>query len=75
MADIVVNQEERERLLSLLVGKQNLKGVKLWPIDELKHLKDSYKVLFKVVPEELFYMNMDSAKHQGSISNQSIKII
>lgn len=74
-ADLVVNEEERQKILDLLVGKQNLKNVKLWPIDELIHLKDSYKVLFKVVPEELFYMNMDSHKHKDSISNESIKII
>ncbi len=75
IADIVVKEEERERLLDLLVGKQNLKGVKLWPIDELKHLKDGYKVLFKVVPEELFYINIDSSKHQGSVLSESIRII
>ncbi len=74
-ADLVVNEEEKEKLLNMLVGKQNLKGVKLWPIDELKNLKDSYKVLFKVVPDELIYMNMDSQKHGGTISDSFMKII
>jgi len=74
-AELIVNEEEREKLLRILVGKQNLKGVRLWPIDELEHLVDSYKVLFKVVPEEMFYFNIDSHKHENSISNESIKII
>lgn len=74
-ADLIVNEEEKERLINMLVGKQNLKGVKLWPIDELKNLKDSYKVLFKVVPDELVYMNMDSQKHSGTVSNDFVKII
>jgi nitroimidazol reductase NimA-like FMN-containing flavoprotein (pyridoxamine 5'-phosphate oxidase superfamily) len=73
--DIIVNDAEKERIVSLLVGKQNLLGVKLWPIDELQNYNDSNKVLFKIVPDELYYMNLDSEKHKDSISDEFIKVI
>lgn len=73
--ELIVDEEERERILNLLVGKQNLKGVRIWPIDELKNFKESYKVIFKIIPDELFFMNIDSERHKESISDQFVKII
>lgn len=73
--DLIVNDEERERVLNLLVGKQNLLGVKVWPIDQMNNFKESYKVIFKIVPDELYFMNLDSEKHKESISDDFIKII
>jgi general stress protein 26 len=73
--ELVVNEVEYERVINLLVGKQNLKGVKVWPIDELKNYRDSHKVIFKIIPDELFFMNLDAEKHKDSQSDKFIKII
>lgn len=73
--ELIVDDVERERILNLLIGKQNIKGVRVWPIDEMKNFKQSYKVIFKVVPDELFYMNLDGSKHGETVSEEFIKII
>ncbi len=73
--DIIVNEVEKERIMNLLVGKQNLLRVKIWPIEELENYRDSGKVLFKIIPDELFYMNLDSEDYKESMSDEFIKII
>lgn len=73
--DIIVNEAEKDRVTNLLVGKQNLMGVRLWPIDEIGRFDGSHKVLFKVVPDELFYMNLDDEEYKESISDDFIKVI
>lgn len=73
--DIVVNETEKSQILDLLVGKQHLLGVKIWPIDEMSKLENGEKVLFKIVPDELQFMNLDSYKYRESISDDFIKII
>lgn len=73
--ELIVNDVERQRLTEILVGSQNLRGTKIWPIDELRDLRYGQKVVFKIIPEELFYMNLDSTKHPHTISNEFIKVI
>jgi uncharacterized pyridoxamine 5'-phosphate oxidase family protein len=74
-AELIVDSVEKERIMNLVVGKQRLMGVKLWPIDELKNLSESHKVVFKFITEELYYMNLDSKRHPETISDELIKII
>lgn len=73
--ELIVNDEEKNRILNLIVGKQNLKGVKLWPVDELRNLEGSHKVIFKITPDEMFYMNLDSTLHGDTVSDTHMKII
>lgn len=73
--ELIVNDEEKDRILNLIVGKQKLMGVKLWPIDELKNLEESHKVVFKVVPDEMFFMNLDSSTYRDTINDVHMKII
>ena len=73
--ELIVNDDEKNRIMNMLVGKQKLKGVRLWPIEELKNLKDGYKVLFKIIPNELLYMNLDSSKHPETITDDYMKVI
>ncbi len=73
--ELIVNEQERERVIGLLVGGQNLKGVTIWPIDELKNLRYGQKVIFKIIPEEMYYMNLDSSKHEETTSDDYMKII
>lgn len=73
--DLIVNEAEREKILDLLIGKQKLMGIKIWPIDELKNFKDSYKVVYKISPTELYYMNINSEKHKETESDEIIKVI
>lgn len=73
--DLIVNDDEREKILDLIVGKQKLLGVKIWPIDELKNLEESHKVIFKITPDEMFYMNLDSSTHKETIKDVHMKII
>lgn len=73
--EIIVNDAERERVINLLVGKQNLMGVRLWPIDEIDRYEGSHKVLFKIVPDEMFYMNLDDEKYKESMRDDFIKVI
>ncbi|MFZ2523586.1 MAG: pyridoxamine 5'-phosphate oxidase family protein [Minisyncoccia bacterium] len=73
--EMVVNEGERERIVGLLTGKQNLLGIIKRPIDELVGLRESYKVVFKIVPDEMYFMNLDSRKHSETISDELIKII
>ncbi len=73
--ELVVNDIEKQKLINLIVGKQNLMGVKLWPIDELRNLEESHKVVFKIVPDEMFFMNLDSDLYPDTISDVHMKII
>lgn len=73
--ELIVNEDEKERITALITGKQKLKGVKLWPIEELKNLEESHKVVFKFVPDELYFMNLDSSTYPESISDTHFKII
>lgn len=73
--ELIVNEEEKQKVIKLIIEKQELKGVKLWPIDELRNLEGSHKVLFKIVPDEMYFMNLDSTKYSNTISDTHIKII
>lgn len=73
--ELIVDDTEKQKIMNLITGKQKLMGVKIWPIDELSNLEDSHKVLFKIVPEEMFFMNLDSTLHPDTISDTHVKII
>ena len=73
--DLIVNEVEKQKIIDLLIGKQNLIGVKIWPIDEMKDMKYTQKVVFKITPDELYYMNIDSTRHPDTINDDYMKII
>lgn len=73
--ELIVDEEDRDRIANLIVGRQNLKGVTVWPIDEMENLKNGEKVIFKIIPDELVYMNIDGFSHSDTISNEYMKII
>ncbi|MFZ2522181.1 MAG: pyridoxamine 5'-phosphate oxidase family protein [Minisyncoccia bacterium] len=73
--ELIVNDIEKQKIISIIVGKQNLMGVRLWPIDELRNLEGSHKVVLKVVPDEMFFMNLDSDLYPETIGDTHMKII
>ena len=73
--ELIVDDVEKERVMQILISKQTFLGVRIWPIEELKNLKNGHKVLFKIVPDEMFYMNLDSEDHLETITDEHMRII
>jgi nitroimidazol reductase NimA-like FMN-containing flavoprotein (pyridoxamine 5'-phosphate oxidase superfamily) len=73
--ELIVNDEEREKILKLIQAKQSLKNTGMWPIEHLEEFKGKENIIYKIIPDELFYMNLDSPKHPDTVTDEYMKII
>lgn len=77
VAHLIADEAERDRILAILTGiRERAKDPSmLWPIEQLSNFKDRNKVAFMIAPTLLMYMNMDDAKHSGTMGNEFMQII
>ncbi len=66
---------ERIQVMDKIMIKGMEKGVESLPITRMKNLEEQTAVVFKVVPQEVSFMNLNSKKYPKSISEQYHKII
>jgi|SRR3989344_6766911 len=74
-AEIVVGDEDVERIAKELMEIRAREHIKMWPIEELYKFKDRNKVIFKMTPDKMFYMNIDSGAHPETVSDDYMQII
>lgn len=71
----VLDETERKRILHEFSELRAHEHIKLWPIEEMHNFKDRNKEVFKVMPQALHYMNLDSVLHPQSLSDEFRQII
>jgi uncharacterized pyridoxamine 5'-phosphate oxidase family protein len=72
--DIVVD-EEQDAVYEKIKELRAREHVKSWPLEEIDKFKNRQFVAFKVVPTELFLMNLDDKKYPESVSDHYNQII
>ncbi len=73
--EIIVDEDEIDRISDLMSAKKALKNIKSVPIRDMKDLENGPAVVFKIIPDELTFMNLSTTVHTKSASDQFIKII
>lgn len=73
-AELVVG-EKRGEIMESLANKLSTKGVDNLPAEIMKDLRDQKFLVYKIIPQELVFMNMDAQAYPNSISNKLHQII
>jgi uncharacterized pyridoxamine 5'-phosphate oxidase family protein len=71
----VLTGEDRQEALNQMSERFSKNNIKNLPIHVMKSLKDKSMVAYRIVPEELVFMNLDSKKYPKSQSDVYHKII
>jgi general stress protein 26 len=74
VGEIITDDESRDMIIEKLLEIKEREQVNIWPIDVLNNLKDRNKVVFKIKPEQVFYMNLDSKLHPDSITEDLVQV-
>ena len=64
----ITEADEKEILFDKLIETSKSMGVKMWPTEDMNKLKGQNNMIFKFVPDKMFFMNLDSMKYPNSIS-------
>jgi nitroimidazol reductase NimA-like FMN-containing flavoprotein (pyridoxamine 5'-phosphate oxidase superfamily) len=72
--ELLVEDDQREKVLGHLMEIREREHITLWPIEELENFKDRNKVIFKISPAQVLFMNLDSKKYPDSISTEYAEI-
>ncbi len=67
--------EQKERALALVADVRAREHVKTWPIKEITTFKDKADVVFKIIPSQLSFMNLDSTQYPESISKEYVSVL
>lgn len=70
-----VFDEKRAEIIDEFVQLRTREFVKDWPIKDMDIFKDRSAVVFKVTPDRLTFLNLDSKKYPDSVSTEYMQII
>jgi nitroimidazol reductase NimA-like FMN-containing flavoprotein (pyridoxamine 5'-phosphate oxidase superfamily) len=70
----VADDEQKDTILEKLLDILAREHVKLWPIDDMPSFKDRHKVVFKITPHKVLFLNLDSSTHTDSRSEDFIQV-
>ncbi len=73
-AELISDEQDILEVIEILTTIRAREHIKIWPIEEIEKFKDRSKLVFKIIPEEVSYMNLDSSSHPDSISDDYIQI-
>ena len=73
-AELVADDAERDRILGTFAAIRNRSHITAPPIDMMENLKDGEKIVFKLVPDQILFMNMNSTKYPSSRSDDFVEI-
>ena len=65
----VIDEAEKEALFQRFQSMFDKEGVKVKPIDEVYRYKDKEKIIFKLTPSEVAFLNLDSSKYKDTIAD------
>jgi uncharacterized protein YhbP (UPF0306 family) len=71
----IMMEPEKSEIISRMIHRYSAKGILELPIQRMEGLKKVYTVAFKLVPEEIIFMNMGSTQYPKSISKNYHRII
>ncbi len=71
----VEDGEEKEQIFEKLMEMERKNGVKMWPTDDTEKFRGQKNEIFKIVPTEVSFLNLDSLKYPDSISAEYVQII
>lgn len=72
--ELVADDTERNRILGIFAAIRDRSHITALPIDMMENLKDGEKIVFKLVPDQILFMNMNSRKYPGSISDDYVEV-
>lgn len=58
-----------------IIANYTRKGIKTLPIQQMKELKSQHAVVYKVVPQEMSFMNLDCRRYRRSVSKSYHRFI
>ncbi|MES2437019.1 MAG: pyridoxamine 5'-phosphate oxidase family protein [Patescibacteria group bacterium] len=73
--NIVTDIEEQIRILGKMEELYKRENITNLPIEELQNFKDRNKVIFKITPKELIFMNLDSTSFPESHGDSFVQLI
>jgi len=71
----IEDEEEKEKIFEKLMEMEQKNGVKMWPTDDTERFRGQKNEIFKIVPTEVSFLNLDSLKYPDSISDEFVQII
>ncbi len=73
-AELITDDQEREKIVNSLMEIHAREHIKTWPIEELEKFKDRNRVVFKISPTQVLFMNLDSTAYPNSISDEYVEV-
>lgn len=73
-AEIITDDEDRQEILDILTNIRTKENIQIWPIEEMEKFKDRNYVVFKIIPDNVTFMNLDSSKHPNSITTDYVEV-
>ena len=72
--ELIVEDSEKEKIMNMFIEIAKRENIKNWPIEQLQNFKDRNKVVFKISPEQVLFMNLDSSLYPNSIGNDYVEV-